>query len=309
MEGVMDPIVRDLLTALGGYDLCVSEFLRVTTHLLPDHIFYRLCPELAQGGCTPSGVPVHLQLLGGDPICLAENAAKARWLGAPGIDLNFGCPAKTVNRHDGGASLLKYPERIYQITSCVREALPADCPLSAKIRLGYSDTLLLKEVTQALESAGTQWITLHARTKEQGYRPPAHWDWLAKVREWISIPLVANGDIWSREDFERCRSLSGCTDFMLGRGAFARPDLALQLRAAHDGVKSPNLDWTQICILLLKHGEKAAGQVNEVFALQRSKQWIKHLQRNYASAVGLFNQIKAYQKLDPILRAIRAELV
>lgn len=112
MEGVVDHIVRDLWTWMGGYDFCVTEFIRVTQHVLPSKVFYRDCPELLNGGRTPSGVPVYVQLLGSHPALLGDNASVAESLGALGVDLNFGCPAKTVNRHDGGAVLLKVPQRL-----------------------------------------------------------------------------------------------------------------------------------------------------------------------------------------------------
>src|SRR5689334_16302498 len=107
MEGVTDWLMRDLLTSLGGIDQCVTEFVRVTTQLHSKKVFYRWCPELLSGSKTRAGVPVFIQLLGGQPCALATNASRAVELGAAGIDLNFGCPAKTVNRNDGGACLLK----------------------------------------------------------------------------------------------------------------------------------------------------------------------------------------------------------
>ena len=88
MEGLLDFVLRDILTRVGGVDRCVSEFIRVTHTLLPEHVFLRVIPELANGGSTPSGVPVRAQLLGSDPVCLAENAARLAAMGPHGIDLN-----------------------------------------------------------------------------------------------------------------------------------------------------------------------------------------------------------------------------
>ena len=137
MEGVVDHTMRELLTAVGGLDRCVTEFLRVSDRLLPPRVFHRVCPELSGGGITTSGVPVYLQLLGGQPGPMAENAARAAELGAPGIDLNFGCPAKTVNKSDGGAIILRQPERVHRIVSAVRAAVPAEVPVTVKTRLGF----------------------------------------------------------------------------------------------------------------------------------------------------------------------------
>ena len=127
MEGVVDWVMRDVLTRIGGIDLCVTEFIRVTDQLLPTHAIQKDCPELLNASCrTNSGTPVLVQLLGGKPEWMAQNAALAIELGAPGIDINFGCPAKTVNRHDGGAALLKDPRRIFDVVSAVRSAVPAN---------------------------------------------------------------------------------------------------------------------------------------------------------------------------------------
>ena len=97
MEGLVDEILRDLLTQVGGIDCCVTEFIRITNRLLPLATYEKYAPELASGSMTRAGVPMRVQFLGSDPVCLAENAAYACTLGAPVIDLNFGCPAKTVN--------------------------------------------------------------------------------------------------------------------------------------------------------------------------------------------------------------------
>ncbi len=137
MEGVLDHRMRQLLSELNPYDLCVTEFIRVVDQPVTDKVFYRLAPELLRGGKTRNGTPVRVQLLGQDPDWLAHNAARAIALGSPGVDINFGCPAKTVNRSKGGAVLLKEPELIYRIVAAMRQAVPAGQVLSAKIRLGW----------------------------------------------------------------------------------------------------------------------------------------------------------------------------
>ena len=116
MEGVVDYTMRDLLTRIGGYDRCVTEFVRVSREKLPPRVFYRACPELLTDCCTPVGVPIYVQLLGGCPSSMARNAQVAARLGARGIDLNFGCPSKVVNHHDGGSALLREPQRVQEST-------------------------------------------------------------------------------------------------------------------------------------------------------------------------------------------------
>ena len=174
MEGLADSVLRDVLTRLGGYDGAVSEFIRVSNSLLPLRTFRRICPELDNGNCTPAGTPVLVQLLGSDPSCMAENSAQVAELSPVGIDLNFGCPAPTVNRHGGGATLLDDPEGLRRIVAAVRRAVPPAIPVSAKMRLGISHTDKALDCARALEAGGACSLVVHARTRDENYRPPAH---------------------------------------------------------------------------------------------------------------------------------------
>ncbi|MFM8312913.1 MAG: tRNA dihydrouridine synthase, partial [Deltaproteobacteria bacterium] len=226
MEGVTDWPVRVLLTRKGGFSHCVTEFIRISQEMLPDKVFLKAVPELQMGGRTPSGVPVQVQLLGGDPEKMAASACQAVALGALGIDINFGCPAPTVNRRDAGATLLKYPKRIYELIAKVREVVPAHIPVSAKLRLGWDTTDAIFENAVQVQKAGASWMTVHARTKIQGYAPPVHWNILREVKKTIDIPLVVNGDISSFEEYLKCKEATGAIHFMIGRGALANPHLA-----------------------------------------------------------------------------------
>src|SRR5574337_1053063 len=189
MEGLADEVMRDVLTRVGGYDWAVTEFARVSGTLLPARYFRRICPELSAGSRTAAGAPVPLQLLGSDPACLADNAARLAELGPAGIDLNFGCPAPTVNRHRGGAALLEEPELLHAIARAVRGAVPAAIPVTAKMRLGIRDTARSLDCARALAAGGVGHLVVHARTKAEGYRPPAHWPWIARVAEAVAIPV------------------------------------------------------------------------------------------------------------------------
>ncbi|GAB6042563.1 tRNA dihydrouridine synthase [Endothiovibrio diazotrophicus] len=301
MEGVIDHHMRELLTALGGYDLCVTEFVRVSDRLLPERVFHRLCPELAHDGRTAAGTPVVVQLLGVDPQVLAENAARAAELGAPGIDLNFGCPSRFVNRKGGGAALLDYPRRVHDIVAAVRRALPAQLPLSAKMRLGMEDDELALENALAAESAGCARLTVHARTRADGYRAPARWERLAAIREVLSIELVANGDIDGVAAWRRCRAVSGCDAFMLARGAVARPDLARRIR---DDEADHAMGWEEVAGLLRRLAGMMEADYSDRNRGTRIKQWLAMMRGYSAEATRCFERVRPlrlYSEMAPRL--------
>lgn len=310
MEGLTDFHMRDVLTRIGGYDACVTEFIRVTDRLLPARTFLQACPELRLGGRTRAGTPVHLQLLGSDAAVLADNAALAAGLGAPSIDLNFGCPAKTVNRHRGGAILLDEPDTVHALVAAVRRAVPAAVPVTAKMRLGVRDRERMLDNARGIEAAGASALVVHARTKEDGYRPPAHWEAIAEIRAVVALPLMANGEIWSVDDARRCQAASGCEDLMLGRGAVTLPALARQVRG-----EAFALDWTALLAMQERfldaleqagHGEPVErfGAVwTERGAIGRYKQWLAMLVRDWPEARELFGRVKKLQRFDEVRAA------
>lgn len=295
MEGVVDSILRDLLTRIGGIDRCVTEFVRVSDQCLPNRVFYRLCPELRQQGLTAAGVPVFIQLLGNNPELMAANAARAVKLGAKGIDLNFGCPAKTVNKNRGGSILLKEPDVLYQIVTAVSNAVGQQVPVTAKMRLGYDDKSLAFDNAQALVSAGATEICVHARTKVEGYRPPAHWDWIPKIAEQVSVPVIANGDVFGLEEIDRCLDVTGCSRIMIGRGLLRTPDLAKRYKTGAEP-----LTWSEIQQLLYHYVLQVEEQMLPKHAPGRVKQWLAYLKICYPEAVGLFQDIKGYMDLPAI---------
>ncbi len=293
MEGLLDFVLRDVLTRVGGIDRCVSEFIRVTGTLLPDRTFLRIVPELNNRGRTPAGVPVRAQLLGSDPACMAENAARLAALGPEGIDLNFGCPAKGVNRHRGGAVLLDEPELIAEIVAAVRRAVPANMPVSAKMRLGYNCSTRTLECAHAIESGGAMELVVHARTKADGYKPPAYWERIQEIRDAVSIPVIANGEIWTAEDAQRCRIRSGCNAIMLGRGIVADPGLALAIRANSGTVNSERgISWDELRPLIEVFWEIIDRHNLPQHRAGRLKQWLNLLRRRYPEAATAYSTIR-----------------
>lgn len=308
MEGLVDDIMRDVLTRIGGLDLCVTEFVRVTSHPLPAKTFYRLAPELRQGATTRAGTPLHVQLLGSDPQCLALNAVRAAELGAPGIDLNFGCPAPSVNRHRGGAALLDEPELLQAIVAAVRQSLPATVPLSAKMRLGFADKSRALECAQAIEAGGADLLTVHARTKLEGYRPPAHWEWIARIRQAVSLQVVANGEVWTLEDYQAIRAVSGCDRVMIGRGLIARPDLARSIAAFNRGTPLAPMTWAELMPWVQDFFSQChARGAGSTYPAARLKQWLGQLKRSYPQAALLFDRVRSVRDADQIADILRHE--
>jgi tRNA-dihydrouridine synthase C len=288
MEGLLDHHLRDIITSVGGIDLCVSEFIRITDRLLPERVFTRIVPELRTGGRTAAGTPVRAQLLGSDPACLADNAARLATLGPAGIDLNFGCPAPTVNRHRGGAVLLDEPDLVHAIVAAVRRAVPAEMSVTAKMRLGHLDDALMLDNARAIEAGGATEITVHARTKLHGYRPPAYWHQIAAIRAAVALPVVANGEVWTPEDARLCLAQSGCDALMLGRGIVADPGLALALR----GTAAPG--WGTLLPLVQRFWRGlAVHQVAPRHQAGRLKQWLNMLRRTFPEAQALFDAVRA----------------
>jgi tRNA-dihydrouridine synthase C len=304
MEGVVNARMRALLTQVGGIDRCITEFVRISEQLLPPRVFYRLCPELEQGGATASGIPVYIQLLGGEPGPMAENAARAASLGATGIDTNFGCPAKCVNRHRGGSVLLNEPELLYRIIKAMRNAVPQHIPVTAKIRLGFQDDSRLGEIVTAISEAGANELTIHARTKEDGYKPPAHWHRLSQVHELTDMPIIANGEVWSPADYIQCRRDSLCEHVMLGRGLLARPDLAREIKAQQNGEHYYRRDWQHILILVEALFSDSVENCAPRHVGGPIKQWLGYLRREYPAAQQLFEQIKRFKNAEDITAAL-----
>jgi len=296
MEGVTDAPMRAVMTEYAPFTFCVSEFLRISQDVPGSRAYVDHVPELASKSVTPTGKPVQIQLLGGDPEKMAIAALRACELGSLGVDINFGCPAPTVNRHDGGATLLKFPDRIRTIVSAIRKAVPGHLPVSAKLRLGWDDIQAIHLNAERAAEGGASWITIHGRTRMAGYRPPIFWQPIGEVRARLAsggVPVVANGDIWSIDDFRICREQSGSEHFMLGRGALANPllpyavarelGLSTVVSAAPKLTRISNEEW----IPLLKrfsalssiYTEGTAGhhhtKKNRNYVVCRIKQWLK----------------------------------
>lgn len=313
MEGVVDPHMRYLLNQLGGIDLSVCEFIRVSEQPVPRRVFLRCCPELtplAQRTASTvsaygSSNTIRVQLLGNKPDLIGPSARTAALLGASAIDLNFGCPAKIVNRNYGGARLLDDTTLIYDIVKTTRQWVPEPALVTAKIRLGYEDRDSYLRNAVAIAEAGADELVVHARSRADGYNPPAYWRQIREIQAHIDIPVIANGEIWSLEDYIECSEQSACTSVMLGRGLLARPDLGLAIKAYQAGEDYQYLGWPQIAGLALQLLGLTRACYPAKYAGNRIKQWLYYLSRTYPEAIILFELIKRSKDYDVIERALR----
>lgn len=307
MEGLADDILRDVLTRAGGYDCCVTEFVRVSSTVLPHTSFTRICPELKRASRTRVGTPVRVQLLGSDPALLAANAAHLAKLDPAGIDLNFGCPVPLINRNRGGAALLDEPELLYRIAGAVRRAVSAEIPVTAKMRLGIDDTLRAVECAQALAAGGVQELVVHARTRQDGYRPPARWEWVAQIRQAVDLPVIANGEVWTLADYHGIRAATGCVDVMLGRGAVADPLLAQRIRSgAVQRLADADADWAAIVELITDFWVQVQAKVLPHQSPGRLKQWLGLMRRSYPQAETLYRKVRELRAAPAVSAVISA---
>lgn len=219
MEGVTDPLFRQLVLDLHSPDDLggtFTEFLRIsqqprTTRTIREHLG------------TPGPIPVGLQLMGGRSEALIQTARTAVNTGAILIDLNFGCPAKGALKGCAGASMLDDPYGLEEVVADIHSAVGDKVPVTAKLRAGGDDDVLLEDLIRAANAGGAAMITLHARTRKEAYAAPAPWERLARAAAASSVPLCGNGGIETHQDLLRLRQETGCQYAMVGRAALGNP--------------------------------------------------------------------------------------
>lgn len=235
MEGVGDYCFRKAIATIGGFDEAVRDFLRVPRNA---HV-KSLARQYIADELAPT--PLAAQIMGSDPDLVAEMGKELVLRGATHIDLNCGCPSNTVTGRGAGSSLLKDPQFLNIVASSLVKAV--SIPVSIKMRSGFDDIGLFRENLLAAEESGACFITLHPRTKVEGYGPPARWDLIAQAKSLLNIPIVGNGDILTVEDALRMLDETGCDALMIGRGSVINPFIFLQIRAHFSGKKyCPHFD-------------------------------------------------------------------
>lgn len=301
----MDHTMRNLLSQIGGMDYLVSEFVRVTQYAIPSSTFKRLVPENANNARTNHQHPVHTQLLGSNAELMAESALNAVNAGATHIDVNFGCPAKRVNGHGGGSVLLQTPDALYDIMSAIRKTLPSEIPVSSKIRLGFEDETLLFDNVAAIEAAGVGTLTIHGRTKKDGYKPPARWEKIGEIQDKTSMIVVANGDISDTESLLRCRAITGCQHFMIGRGSLNNPFVFRNIQAELNGQNS-HADLTALAGLFINYTDALKEHYDEVATLGRLKQWCGHLRFGFVEVKENLQELRRCKSVNELTQTFES---
>lgn len=223
MEGVGDHCFRKAMASIGGFDEAVTEFLRVPTNAHVESLAKRYIAD------ETAPIPLAAQIMGSDPTLLAGMAVEIERRGAPRIDLNCGCPSNTVTGRGAGSSLLKDPSFLYENAKAIVNAVTI--PVTIKMRSGYEDTSLFKENLLAVQESGASYVTIHPRTKAEGYGPPARWELIAEAKSLLKIPVVGNGDILYVADVLRMLKETNCDAIMIGRGSVMNPFVFQQVKA------------------------------------------------------------------------------
>ncbi len=211
--------------------------------------------------------PAAAQIFGSDPACMQEAAAIARQVsGADFIDINMGCPVPKVANSGDGSGLMRDPDRAARVAEAVVRG--AGCPVTVKFRLGWDKgSINCVEFAKIMEQAGVSAVAVHGRTRAQMYSGYANWDYIREVKRAVSIPVIANGDVFRAEDAPRILRYTGADMAMLGRGVFGNPWLFAQCRAALEGRPIPGIPpLAQRCDTAVRQFELAAAQKGEKIA-------------------------------------------
>jgi nifR3 family TIM-barrel protein len=214
MDGYSDWPFRSLCRALGSA-MSYTEFVQV------DKILSRSNQPRKKLYYEESERPITFQLYGDDPDLILEAALRVQELGPDIIDINMGCPAKSVAHRGAGVGLMRSPLKIARTFKKLTAALKV--PVTGKIRLGWQDNRNYQLIARIVEENGGSLIALHGRTKEQSYSGQANWDAIAEVKAAVKIPVIGSGDVKTVADIDRMKKHTGCDAVMIGRGAIANP--------------------------------------------------------------------------------------
>ncbi len=231
LAGISDQVFRKLVRRWAPEALLFTEMVNAN-RLEQGYGYYKLDEISHEEG------PIAVQIFDHRPKVIVEAAKKAENAGAFLVDINMGCPVKKIARKGGGSALIKEPELAERIISAVADSI--QIPISVKTRLGWSEdqSFNLIEFTTRLQNAGAQLLTLHGRTRTQGFSGKADWGAIAKVKSALKIPVIANGDIYNANDALHCLKMTGADGVMIGRGSLGCPWIVGQIDCELQGNKA-----------------------------------------------------------------------
>ena len=247
MAGVTDTAYRILARDM-GCELVYSEMVS------DKGINYRNTHTLEMLHTEPAERPIAMQLFGAEPESVARAAQYVESLGCADIlDFNMGCPAPKVVKNHEGSALMKEPRQAFAILSALRKAVRL--PVTVKMRLGWDDdSINVLELARLAEQAGMDAIAVHGRTREQFYRGQADWETIAAVKQAVSIPVIANGDVRTCADLARIFAVTGCDGVMIGRAAQGNPWIFRRFREfLQTGVELPEPSLAERGEIILRH--------------------------------------------------------
>ena len=290
MEGVGDRSFRKAMASIGGFDEAVRDFIRVPSNAHVKSLAAQYDPE------ELSPIPLAAQLMGADPELMALTAQAIEQRGAHRIDINCGCTSNTVTGRGAGSSLLKEPDFLNEIAKAVVRSV--SIPVTLKMRSGFDDISLFKENLLAAQESGVRYITLHPRTKVDGYGPPARWDLIAEAKSILRIPLIGNGDILSVEDALRMWKTTGCDGLMIGRGCIVNPFLFRQIKA-HFSKKPYSPQWEDLEQYLAVYLAEIPEEIPLRIRVNKLKQLLGFLFKGNDTLLQLRNEVLRSQHPDP----------
>lgn len=294
MAGVSDRAYRELCVRFGAA-YCVSEM--VSSKALSFNS--KKSEELME--ISDLERPCGIQIFGDDPKCMADAAKHALENKPDIIDINMGCPAPKISSNGSGSALMKNPRLCGEIVKAVTAV--TDIPATVKIRKGWDDdSVNAVEVAKICESAGAAAITVHGRTRQQYYKPPVDYDIIKAVRESVSVPVIANGDIDSAERAKEVMDITGCDLVMIGRATLGNPWIFSQINAylENPNVKIHTPDLEERLGVMIEHIGKMVEYKGEHMAMLQARKLVVGYFKGMKGAAALRNEAGKIKTLDDL---------
>lgn len=294
MAGVSDRAYRELCVRFGAA-YCVSEM--VSSKALSFNS--KKSEELME--ISDLERPCGIQIFGDDPKCMADAAKHALENKPDIIDINMGCPAPKISSNGSGSALMKNPRLCGEIVKAVTAV--TDVPVTVKIRKGWDDdSVNAVEVAKICESAGAAAITVHGRTRQQYYKPPVDYDIIKAVRESVSVPVIANGDIDNAERAKEVMDITGCDLVMIGRATLGNPWIFSQINAylENPNVKIHTPDLEERLGVMIEHIGKMVEYKGEHMAMLQARKLVVGYFKGMKGAAALRNEAGKIKTLDDL---------